>query len=514
MLAELPDLWDFNLGSWQNDSLTVALRQEGVAGAIRPRAEAADDASRWSASAASPRPTRWCRRSARHARLHRRGAALDRRSVPAEEDRGRPDRRHPRMHRLQHLRSGDYTIDADPLHPEPDHGRGMAARLAPGEIRAEEARTDRCWWSAPARPGSRRRWRSGSAATRCISPKRPASSAAASRAKRGCRAWPHGSACVDYRAASSSGWRTSRSSARARSTADDVLEFGFDARRRRHRRALAERRRRPLAHPADLDRRRDRRCSPPTTSWPGAQPERRAGGHLRRRPLLHGRRARRAARAERPAVTFVTPAARVSEWTVNTLEQERIQRRLLEPGLTVVPSRALAGAGDGVRTACVYTVRGVVSAPATRWSWSLAAARGRARGSLAAGPASGRTRASRRSRRRRRAGPRHDRGGGVGWPALRRAARRAAGRRRGPVPARGRRPFAGGLTLVAVPAAAAAARRLGRGLHDRAVRRDDPPQGAERVHALAVRWRRARNRPRTGRAGVRRRSPGSSRPSA
>jgi dimethylamine/trimethylamine dehydrogenase len=56
------------------------------------------------------------------------------------------------------------------------------------------------------------------------------------------------------------------------------------------------------------------------------------------------------------SVTFVTPAGRVSEWTVNTLEQERIQRRLLQLGVVVVPSRALSGAeGDVARTACVYT---------------------------------------------------------------------------------------------------------------------------------------------------------------
>jgi dimethylamine/trimethylamine dehydrogenase len=56
------------------------------------------------------------------------------------------------------------------------------------------------------------------------------------------------------------------------------------------------------------------------------------------------------------AVTLVTPAARVSEWTVNTLEQVRIQRRLLEAGVQVVPSRALESTTAGsVRTACVYT---------------------------------------------------------------------------------------------------------------------------------------------------------------
>jgi dimethylamine/trimethylamine dehydrogenase len=58
------------------------------------------------------------------------------------------------------------------------------------------------------------------------------------------------------------------------------------------------------------------------------------------------------------AVTFVTPEARVSEWTTHTMEQHRIQRRLLEAGVDVRTSHALAGAGPGVvRVACTYTDR-------------------------------------------------------------------------------------------------------------------------------------------------------------
>jgi dimethylamine/trimethylamine dehydrogenase len=57
-------------------------------------------------------------------------------------------------------------------------------------------------------------------------------------------------------------------------------------------------------------------------------------------------------------VTLVTPMPRVSEWTVNTMEQVRIQRRLLELGVAVVVSHTLVGAGPGgARVACVYTER-------------------------------------------------------------------------------------------------------------------------------------------------------------
>jgi dimethylamine/trimethylamine dehydrogenase len=58
------------------------------------------------------------------------------------------------------------------------------------------------------------------------------------------------------------------------------------------------------------------------------------------------------------AVTIVTPEPRISEWTVNTMEQHRIQRRLLELGVTIVTSKIVLGAhGGAARTACVYTDR-------------------------------------------------------------------------------------------------------------------------------------------------------------
>lgn len=60
-------------------------------------------------------------------------------------------------------------------------------------------------------------------------------------------------------------------------------------------------------------------------------------------------------------VAFVTPAADVSHWTHNTMEQERIQRRLLEKGVTLHTQRTLTGVTDGgVATTCVFTGREVV----------------------------------------------------------------------------------------------------------------------------------------------------------
>ena len=88
-----------------------------------------------------------------HRGHHRRRPAVDLRSVAAEEDRGRPLRRHPRLHRLQrvHFALGDRR-PADDLHPERHRRRGISPRLASGEIPEEAAPTIPCWWSAPGPP--------------------------------------------------------------------------------------------------------------------------------------------------------------------------------------------------------------------------------------------------------------------------------------------------------------------------------------------------------------------------
>jgi dimethylamine/trimethylamine dehydrogenase len=57
-------------------------------------------------------------------------------------------------------------------------------------------------------------------------------------------------------------------------------------------------------------------------------------------------------------VSFVTPSAKIAEWSVNTLEQGQIQRRLLELGVEVWVSRAVTSVGKGSATvACTYTER-------------------------------------------------------------------------------------------------------------------------------------------------------------
>ncbi|MDR2987840.1 MAG: hypothetical protein LBV34_23675, partial [Nocardiopsaceae bacterium] len=57
-------------------------------------------------------------------------------------------------------------------------------------------------------------------------------------------------------------------------------------------------------------------------------------------------------------VEIVTPAAQVSAWTVNTMEVDKIQRRLLLAGMTLRTSTALTAIGSGkVTVACAYTGR-------------------------------------------------------------------------------------------------------------------------------------------------------------
>ncbi len=63
-------------------------------------------------------------------------------------------------------------------------------------------------------------------------------------------------------------------------------------------------------------------------------------------------------------VTLLTTAPEVSPWTHNTLEQHRIQARLLELGIEVVTSRNITRVdSDSVHTSCVYTQQsGVLAA--------------------------------------------------------------------------------------------------------------------------------------------------------
>jgi dimethylamine/trimethylamine dehydrogenase len=71
------------------------------------------------------------------------------------------------------------------------------------------------------------------------------------------------------------------------------------------------------------------------------------GGALAELLVSEGRRA-----------SLVTPSARVSEWADHTMEQERIQGRLMELGVELLTSKGLLRAdAGGVRLGCTYTGR-------------------------------------------------------------------------------------------------------------------------------------------------------------
>jgi len=57
-------------------------------------------------------------------------------------------------------------------------------------------------------------------------------------------------------------------------------------------------------------------------------------------------------------VTLVTPAADVSNWTHNTLEQHRIQKRLIEAGVKIIPLHTITHRKAGsVTLECIFTDR-------------------------------------------------------------------------------------------------------------------------------------------------------------
>ena len=221
LVGELPDVWDVMVGVWERLA-HLALRRGGSRepSAVSRRSRR----SRSSVSAGSPRRTRWC--EVRDGVLDMIGAAR-----PSIADPFLPRRSRRGGWRTSASASAATSAspatddDADPLHAEPVHGRGVAARLASGAVRPR-APTRPSWSSGRAPPASRRRRRSASAGIRSCWPRRPASWAAACCARR-----PAGAGGLDP------GGRLPRGPARAAAerrvafesevTADEVLAHGF-----------------------------------------------------------------------------------------------------------------------------------------------------------------------------------------------------------------------------------------------------------------------------------------------
>jgi dimethylamine/trimethylamine dehydrogenase len=148
---------------------------------------------------------------------------------------------------------------------------------------------------------------------------------------------------------------------RSHLTAEDVLEFGFatvfvatgsrwrrDGLGRQHRRAVAD-----PALPG---------ISTPDDVFAGAALASPVIIYDDDHYLMAGALAERCAR-QGLQVHYLTPASMVSEWTIHTMEQPRIQARLLELGVHVRTGVALADVQSGaeglaITTRCVYTGRG------------------------------------------------------------------------------------------------------------------------------------------------------------
>ena len=142
-LAEVPDLWDVNVADFEADARTSrfvgeAAQERYISFVKQVTTKPVVGVGRFT----SPDTMAG---QIRRGVLDLIGAARPAiaESLPAPQDRRKPDRRHPRMHRLQHLHLGQWPLGAHALHPEPDPRRGVATRLAPGRDPQRPRRRER-----------------------------------------------------------------------------------------------------------------------------------------------------------------------------------------------------------------------------------------------------------------------------------------------------------------------------------------------------------------------------------
>ena len=159
-LGEIPDLWDFVMGSWEDDSITSRFGEEGnqeqyVTGLKALTSKPIVGVGRFTSPDTMARMVR-------QGVIDFIGAARPSIAdpfLPAKiaEGAGRGD---PRVHRLQHLRLRRLHYVAHPLHPKSVNGRRMAPRMAPGDLPAPPRRR------VGAHSGCRTGWPRGSNVTR------------------------------------------------------------------------------------------------------------------------------------------------------------------------------------------------------------------------------------------------------------------------------------------------------------------------------------------------------------
>ena len=214
-LGELPDLWDFALGTWEADSTTSrfgpeAEQEQHVAGLKRLTSKPVVGVGRFTSPDTMVRQVR-------SGVLDLIGAAR-----PSIADPFLPEKI--RTGQLAAIRecigcnicvSGDFTMSPIRCTQNPAMGEEFRRGWHPERIRPRESDA-RVLVVGSGRPGWRPRGPWGRAATRSCSPRPAATWAAGSRARPGCRDWPPGSGCWTTASRRSSRWETSRSTARAR----------------------------------------------------------------------------------------------------------------------------------------------------------------------------------------------------------------------------------------------------------------------------------------------------------
>ena len=210
LVGELPNVWDFVVGEWENDSSTSrfapeAVHEEYVRGLKALTSKPVVGVGRFTSPDTMVRMVR-------DGLLDMIGAAR-----PSIADPFLP--RKIEEGRLEDIRecigcnicvSGDGTISPIRCTQNPSMGEEWRRGWHPEVMRPKTSDASVLVVGA-GRPGSRRRWRSASAATASSLPRRARPSAAGSPARHACRAWRSGSGFSTTGAASSTGSPMSRS---------------------------------------------------------------------------------------------------------------------------------------------------------------------------------------------------------------------------------------------------------------------------------------------------------------
>ena len=259
------------------------------------------------------------------------------------------------MHRLQHLLHRRPERNSDPLHPEPHHGRRVAARLAPGTHSREGLRPDgarrRRWTGGPRSGGLPR-------APRLQVALAEAGTELGGRVSResalpGLAEWAR---VRDWRIAQLNQLANVEIFLASELDAQQILEFGAD------RVALA----------TGSAWRRDgtgRWHEDPVGGWEAPHvltPDDVMAGATPKGPVIvfdddhyyMGGVIAEKLRHDGVDVLLVTPAGDVSAWTHHTDEQMRIQARVIEVGVRIKTGTVLESISDeSAVLACAYTGR-------------------------------------------------------------------------------------------------------------------------------------------------------------